>query len=88
LTTSIALKGKVSGTGKTAATATTPEQTGASVQGAARAKLDFAKATTKRLYDAADASAEGAMPVSGGTVGGVAQRPGQRAQCVVPKKRT
>jgi hypothetical protein len=58
------LKGKVSGTGKTAATATTPEQTGASVQGAARAKLDFAKATTKRLYDAADASAEGAMPVS------------------------
>jgi hypothetical protein len=59
------LKGKVSGTGKTAATATTPEQTGASVQGAARAKLDFAKATTKRLYDAADASAEGAMPVSG-----------------------
>jgi hypothetical protein len=59
------LKGKVSGTGKTAATATTPEQTGASVQGAARAKLDFAKATTKRLYDAADASAEGALPVSG-----------------------
>jgi hypothetical protein len=58
------LKGKVSGTGKTAATATTPEQTGASVQGAARAKLDFAKATTKRLYDAADASAEGALPVS------------------------
>jgi hypothetical protein len=59
------LKGKVSGTGKTAATATTPEQTGASVQGAARAKLDFAKATTNRLYDAADASAEGAMPVNG-----------------------
>jgi hypothetical protein len=58
------LKGKVSGTGKTAATATTPEQTGASVQGAARAKLDFAKAKTKEAYDKADASAEGEMPVS------------------------
>lgn len=58
------LKGKVSGVGKTAATATTPEQTGASVQGAARAKLDFAAKKTKQFYDEADASAEGAMPVS------------------------
>jgi hypothetical protein len=58
------LKGKVSGTGKTAATATTAEQTGASVQSAARAKLKYAAAKTKELYKQADASAEGAMPVS------------------------
>jgi hypothetical protein len=58
------LKGRVSGTGKTAATATTPEQTGSSVQGAARAKLDFAAGKTKEAYAKADASAEGAMPVS------------------------
>jgi hypothetical protein len=52
------LKGKVSGTGKTAATATTAEQTGASVQSAARAKLDVAKAKVKALYDKADKAGE------------------------------
>jgi hypothetical protein len=57
------LRGKVSGTGKTAATATTPEQTGASVQGAARAKLDFQKAQVKSLYDKADQAGETLQPI-------------------------
>jgi hypothetical protein len=52
------LKGKVSGSGDTAATATTPEEVGASVQGAARGKLELAKAKTKAAYDAANQSGE------------------------------
>jgi hypothetical protein len=52
------LKGKVSGTGDTAATATTPEQVGANVQGAARGKLELAKAKVKAAYSAADTAGE------------------------------
>lgn len=52
------LKGKVSGSGATAATATTPEEVGASVQGAARGKLELAKAKVKAAYAAADNSGE------------------------------
>jgi len=52
------LKGKVSGTGETAATATTPEQVGANVQGVARGKLELAKAQVKQLYTAADTAGE------------------------------
>jgi hypothetical protein len=57
------LKGKVAGTGKTAATATTPEQVGAAVQGAARGKLEFQRAKVKALYDKADAAGETLQPV-------------------------
>lgn len=57
------LKGKVTGTGETAATATTPEQVGASVQGAARGKLELAKAQVKSLYKAADEAGETAVKV-------------------------
>lgn len=52
------LKGKVSGSGDTAATATTPEEVGASVQGAARGKLELAKAKVKAAYQAAQDSGE------------------------------
>lgn len=52
------LKGKVSGTGDTAATATTPEQVGANVQGAARGKLLLQQAKVKQLYNAADTAGE------------------------------
>jgi hypothetical protein len=52
------LKGKVTGTGETASTATTPEQVGANVQGAARGKLELAKAKVKQLYTAADTAGE------------------------------
>lgn len=51
------LKGKVSGTGATAAVATSPEQAGASVQGALRAGEAVSKAGYKAAYDAADATA-------------------------------
>lgn len=51
-----ALRGKVSGTGATAAKATTPEEAGAAVQGAARGKEASAKAEVKALYDKARAT--------------------------------
>lgn len=57
------LKGKVSGSGATAASATTPEEVGASVQGAARGKLELAKAKTKAAYQAAQDSGETAAKV-------------------------
>lgn len=60
------LKGKVSGTGKTAATATSPEQTGGAVQGAARGKLELAKAKVKELYTKADEAGETATPINDG----------------------
>lgn len=50
------LKGKVSGTGKTAASATSPEQAGAVVQGAARAKQAASKARYDALYTKARAT--------------------------------
>jgi len=52
------LKGKVTGSGATAASATTPEEVGASVQGAARGKLELAKAKVKAAYAAADTAGE------------------------------
>jgi hypothetical protein len=52
------LKGKVSGSGDTAATATTPEEVGASVQGAARGKLLLQQAKVKAAYAAADNAGE------------------------------
>lgn len=57
------LKGKVSGSGDTAATTTTAQQTGASVQGAARAKLAFQQAKVKQLYQSAQDSGETAAKV-------------------------
>lgn len=57
------LKGKVAGSGATAAVATTPEEVGASVQGAARGKLELAKAKVKAAYDAADNAGETAAKV-------------------------
>lgn len=48
------LKGRVSGSGKTAATATTPEEAGATVQAAARGKEAASKANYRRLYKAAE----------------------------------
>lgn len=57
------LKKKVSGTGDTAATATSSQQTGAAVQGAARAKLEFQKTKVKAAYEAADTSGETAAKV-------------------------
>lgn len=50
------LKGKVSGTGKTAATATNLEQAGSSVQGAARGKAQFVKKQVDELYKTARAT--------------------------------
>jgi hypothetical protein len=47
------LKGKVSGVGATAAKATTPEEAGAAVQGAARGKQAQIKAQVRSLYDKA-----------------------------------
>jgi hypothetical protein len=44
------LRGKVAGTGKTAATATTPEQAGGVIQAAARGKEAASKANYDRLY--------------------------------------
>lgn len=49
------LKSKVSGTGASAATATTPEQAGAVVQGALRKGEAVSKANYKGLYDTAEA---------------------------------
>lgn len=54
------LKGKVSGTGATAATATTPEQAGAVVQGALRKGEAVSKANYRQLYDTAENAAPGA----------------------------
>lgn len=48
------LKGKVSGTGKSAATATTPEEAGAVVQGALRSGEKLSKADYKAAYKTAD----------------------------------
>jgi hypothetical protein len=52
------LKGKVRGTGKNASTAETPEQVGASVQDAARAKLKEQQDKVKSLYKLAEAKGE------------------------------
>lgn len=52
------LKGKVSGTGKSAATATSPEEAGATIQGAARGKLELQRAKVRQLYKQADESGE------------------------------
>jgi hypothetical protein len=53
------LKGKVSGRGATAATATTPEQVGLSVQDAAlRTKLKLSQENVRRLYQKAEAAGE------------------------------
>ncbi len=57
------LKGNVSGTGDTAASATNAQATGASLQGAARAKLEFQQAKVKQLYQAAQDSGETAQKV-------------------------
>jgi hypothetical protein len=57
------LKGKVTGTGTTASQATTPQAAGASLQGAARAKLEFQQAKVKQLYQAAQDSGETAQKV-------------------------
>lgn len=53
------LKGKVSGSGATAAKATTPEEAGGAIQGAARGKQAFMKAKTNAAYKAARESPEG-----------------------------
>lgn len=58
-----ALKKGVSGTGDTAATTSNSQQTGASIQGAARAKLAFQQAKVKQLYQAAQDSGETAKLV-------------------------
>lgn len=47
------LRGKVAGTGKTAATATNAEEAGGTVQGAARGKEAFSKANYDRLFKVA-----------------------------------
>lgn len=52
------LKGKVSGTGETAAKATSADEAGASIQGAARGKLELVKAKVRSLYKQADESGE------------------------------
>lgn len=58
------LKGKVSGTGKTAAAGTNAEDVGRAVQDAGlAAKQSFLKAKTKAAYDAARNSPEAQMPV-------------------------
>lgn len=57
------LKGRVSGTGKTAAIATSPEQAGGAVQGAARGKQLLAKSKTRAAYDRADSSPEAQVKV-------------------------
>jgi hypothetical protein len=73
------LKGKVSGTGKTAATATNLEGAGGSVQGAARGKLELQKAKVKAAYEAADSAGETLAPVDAtgvlGTVGDTIDQP-------------
>jgi hypothetical protein len=78
------LKGKVSGTGKTAATATTAEQTGASVQSAARAKLKYAaakpKSSTSKPTPPRRRNARQCRAAAG-----VAQRSSQRTQCAILK---
>jgi len=48
-----ALTGRVSGSGKTAATARTPQEAGGALQGAARAKEAASKANYNKLYKAA-----------------------------------
>lgn len=57
------LKNKVTGTGTSAAQATTPQAAGESIQGAARAKLAFQQAKVKSLYQAAQDSGETAAKV-------------------------
>lgn len=52
------LKGKVRGTGQSAAVAETPEQVGASVQDAARAKLKGQQDKVKSLYKLAESKGE------------------------------